>query len=123
MEKYKILNEKETEDYIREIQKSGSILGLESIRELMRALNDVQDELKVIHVAGTNGKGSVCAMLESVLIEAGLKVGKYTSPAVFLPEERYRINGENIGKKEFAEVISQVKAACCLLYTSDAADE
>lgn len=62
MEKYQILNEKETEDYIMEIQKSGSILGLESIRELMRELKDVQDELQVIHVAGTNGKGSVCAM-------------------------------------------------------------
>lgn len=112
MEKYQILNEKETEDYIMEIQKSGSILGLESIRELMRELGDIQDELQVIHVAGTNGKGSVCAMLESVLKEAGFRVGKYTSPAVFLPEERYRVNGENISKKGFAAVISQVKAAC-----------
>lgn len=112
MEKYKILNEKETEDYIREIQKSGSILGLESIRELMRELEEVQNELSVIHVAGTNGKGSVCAMLESVLTEAGYRVGKYTSPAVFQPEECYRITGKNISKQEFAEVISQVKAAC-----------
>lgn len=112
MEKYQILSEKETKDYIMEIQKSGSILGLESIRELMRELKDVQDELRVIHVAGTNGKGSVCAMLESVLIEAGFRVGKYTSPAVFWPEERYRVNGKNISKKEFSEVISQVKAAC-----------
>ena len=112
MEKYKILSEKEIQDYIMEIQKSGSILGLESIRELMRELNDVQNEQQVIHVAGTNGKGSVCAMLESVLLEAGVRVGKYTSPAVFQPEERYRVNGENIRKEEFAEVISQVKAAC-----------
>lgn len=112
MEKYKILNEKETEDYIREIQKSGSILGLESIRELMRELEEVQNELSVIHVAGTNGKGSVCAMLESVLTEAGYQVGKYTSPAVFQPEECYRINEKNISKQEFAEVISRVKAAC-----------
>lgn len=112
MEKYKILSEKETEDYIREIQKFGSILGLESIRELMKELEEVQDELSVIHVAGTNGKGSVCAMLEAVLTEAGYRVGKYTSPAVFQPEECYRINGKNIGKPEFAEVISRVKAAC-----------
>lgn len=112
MKKYKILSEKEIQDYIMEIQKSGSILGLESIRELMRELNDVQNEQQVIHVAGTNGKGSVCAMLESVLLEAGVRVGKYTSPAVFQPEERYRVNGENIRKEEFSEVISQVKAAC-----------
>lgn len=112
MEKYKILNEKETEDYIRKIQKSGSILGLESIRELMGELEEVQNELSVIHVAGTNGKGSVCAMLESVLTEAGYQVGKYTSPAVFQPEECYRINRKNINRQEFVEVISRVKAAC-----------
>lgn len=112
MEKYKILDEKETEDYIREIQKSGSILGLESIRGLMGELEEVQNELSVIHVAGTNGKGSVCAMLESVLTEAGYRVGKYTSPAVFQPEECYRINRKNISRQEFAEVISRVKAAC-----------
>ncbi len=112
MEKYQILSEKETEDYIMEIQKSGSILGLENIRELMSELGDIQEELHVIHVAGTNGKGSVCAMLEAVLMEAGIRVGKYTSPAVFRSEECYRVNGESIRKKEFTEVISQVKAAC-----------
>ncbi len=112
MEKYKMLSKKEADDYIREIDKKGSILGLESIRELMKELEDVQDALKIIHVAGTNGKGSACAMLESVLIEAGYRVGKYTSPAVFTEAERYRVNGENITEEEFAKSISQVKAAC-----------
>lgn len=112
MEKYKILDKLEMEDYMRDIQKSGSILGLESIRELMKELEDIQDQLPIIHVAGTNGKGSVSAMLESILIKAGYRVGKYTSPAVFCPEERYRINGSNISEAEFADVISQVKAAC-----------
>lgn len=112
MEKYKILSKKELNNYIREIEKTGSILGLDSISELMKELSNVQNELSVIHVAGTNGKGSVCAMLESVLMEAGYRVGKYTSPAVFEDAERYRVNGRNINEEEFIEVISQVKAAC-----------
>lgn len=112
MEKYKILDKEEVNNYIKEIEKTGSILGLESIRELMKELSDVQDELSVIHVAGTNGKGSVCAMLESVLMEAGYRVGKYTSPAVFENAERYRVNGQNICEEEYIDIISQVKAAC-----------
>lgn len=105
------MNEMEVKTYLKEIQKSGSILGLESIRELMRELSDVQDKLNFIHVAGTNGKGSVCAMLEAIFLEAGYKVGKYTSPAVFVPEERYRINGRNIAEHEFLDLISEVKQA------------
>lgn len=112
MEKYKMLDKKEAEDYIKEIQKSGSILGLESIRELMKELGDVQNQLSIVHIAGTNGKGSVSALLESVMRKAGYRVGKYTSPAVFCPEERYRVDGRNISGTEFTEVISQVKAAC-----------
>lgn len=112
METNKRLSKKEVRDYLAEIQKTGSILGLESIERLMKELSDVQDRMNIIHVAGTNGKGSVCAMLESVLLEAGYRVGKYTSPAVFQPEERYQVNGKNIREEEFAEVISQVKEAC-----------
>lgn len=112
MEKHKILSKKEVENYMMEIQKSGSILGLESIKELMKELSDIQNQLNIIHVAGTNGKGSVCAMLESILLEAGYRVGKYTSPAVFEYSERYRVDGKNMREEEFTDVISQVKEAC-----------
>lgn len=112
MEKYRILSKTEAENYIREVGRAGSVLGLESIRELMKELSDVQDKLSVIHVAGTNGKGSVCAMLESVLSEAGYRVGKYTSPAVFEETERYRVDRQNISEEEFLQVFSEVKAAC-----------
>ena len=106
-----MLNEREAEAYLREIQRSGSVLGLESIGALMEELSDVQNQLNIIHVAGTNGKGSVCAMLEAILIEAGYRVGKYTSPGVFVPEERYRINGRNIAREDFTELICQIKEA------------
>ena len=58
-------------------------LGLDTIKELLRRLGNPQFALKVVHVAGTNGKGSTIGMLSATLIRAGYKVGKYTSPAVF----------------------------------------
>lgn len=66
--------------FVEETKKYGSILGLDSIRALMKELGDVQEDLSTIHIAGTNGKGSVGAMLQAVLEEAGLKVGRYSSP-------------------------------------------
>ncbi len=104
--------EKEALEYLERIQKSGSILGLDSIRRLMEALGNIQDKLKIIHVAGTNGKGSVCAMLSSILIEAGYRVGTYTSPAVFDKMEQYQINGTPISKQDFLTLIFDVKNAC-----------
>ncbi len=104
--------EKEALEYLERIQKSGSILGLDSIRRLMEALGNIQDKLKIIHVAGTNGKGSVCAMLSSILIEAGYRVGTYTSPAVFDKMEQYQINGAPISKQDFLTLIFDVKNAC-----------
>lgn len=88
------------------------MLGLDSIRALMDKLSNVQDELSVIHVAGTNGKGSTCAMLASILQEAGLRVGRYSSPAVFSYEEIYQINGEPISHESYAGCMAQVKNAC-----------
>lgn len=112
MDKHNILSKNELRAYIETIKKAGSILGLDSITALMHELSDIQDQLSIIHVAGTNGKGSVCAMLESVLLNAGYRVGKYTSPAVFEEAERYRVNGKNISEKDYAEVFSLVKEAC-----------
>lgn len=104
--------EAEAQAYLEEIGKNGSILGLESIQGLMGELGNVHRKLKLIHVAGTNGKGSVCAMVSSILQEAGFRVGMYTSPAVFERTEQYQVNGAYISHKDFAEVILKVKAAC-----------
>lgn len=102
----------EARDYIAGVSKTGSILGLTSIQNLMKELNDVQDKLSVIHIAGTNGKGSVGTYLEEVLIEAGKKVGRYTSPAVFSPLEVWRINRENITEQDYAVYLTRVRDAC-----------
>ena len=77
------MNYEESRAYIRAAElKKGIVLGLENMREMMRRLGDPQDELKYVHVAGTNGKGSVIAYLYSALSGAGYRVGRYISPAV-----------------------------------------
>lgn len=95
-------------NYIHSISWLGSRPGLERISELCRALGDVQDSLRVIHVAGTNGKGSFCAMLSRVLMSAGYSVGLFTSPYVKCFNERIQLNGEMISDDDLARVTSRV---------------
>lgn len=83
-------------------------LGLERITAVLERLGNPQDSLKCIHVAGTNGKGSVCAIIAEVLKNAGMKVGLYTSPHIFEYTERIQINSEQISKKDFADYIEQI---------------
>ena len=83
--------------------------GLDRIRELCSGLGDPQNELKFIHVGGTNGKGSVCSMLNSVFMAAGYKVGLYTSPYIIEFNERMRVNGQNISNDALARLTEKVK--------------
>lgn len=83
-------------------------LGLERISKVLEKLGNPQDKLKCIHVAGTNGKGSVCAIIASVLQNAGMKVGLYTSPHIFEYTERIKINGVDISKDDFAKYVEAV---------------
>ena len=85
--------------------------GLGRIRELLRRLGDPQKDLKFIHVAGTNGKGSVCACLASVLESAGYRVGLNTSPHLERFHERIRVNGEEISDADLGTVLEQVRPA------------
>ncbi len=85
-------------------------LGLERTRTLLAALGDPQKKLKFVHVAGSNGKGSTCAMLDSVLRCAGYRVGLYTSPHIQDFCERLRVNGANIPGSVLAEITERVKA-------------
>lgn len=87
-------------EFLEKSKASGSILGLTQMNKLCKVLGQPQNLIPAIHVAGTNGKGSVCAMLEAGLIATGYRVGKYTSPAVFFPEEIISVNGHPIKKKE-----------------------
>lgn len=103
------MNYDETLKYIHGTYKFGSKLGLENITYLLDLMGNPNEKLKIIHVAGTNGKGSTSSFIASVLKAAGYKVGLYTSPYLEEFTERIRVNGENIPKKDLGEVTSFVK--------------
>jgi len=95
--------------YIHTYQWEKHAPGLERMRCLLCALGDPQKKLKFIHVAGTNGKGSTCAMLASVLREAGYRVGLNTSPYIMTFHERIRVNGEMISDESLADLTERVR--------------
>jgi len=98
-------------DYIHSTLKFGSVLGLDNIRELMGRLGNPQKRLKIIHIGGTNGKGSTCAFVTQMLMNAGFSVGMYTSPFLHEFNERIQINRENISDADLASVTARVKSA------------
>jgi dihydrofolate synthase/folylpolyglutamate synthase len=95
--------------YLASLEKFGINLGLDRISILLDRLDDPQRRLKVIHVAGTNGKGSTCAMIASILKEAGFKVGLYTSPHLFKYNERIKVNGQDISDQDFNDGLQLVE--------------
>lgn len=95
--------------YINEPRWQESRLGLDRIRELLDRMGRPQDKLKFVHVAGTNGKGSTCAFLASILQAAGYRTGLFTSPFIEMFEERIRVDGANITTDELSEVTLAVR--------------
>ena len=85
----------------------GSRPGLDRMRELLRRLDNPQDKLRYIHVAGTNGKGSVCAILSSILREAGYRTGLFISPYITDFRERIQINNEMVPKETLTAAVEQ----------------
>ncbi len=103
------MNYTESIEYIHSVSWKGSRPGLERIRELCEMLGNPQDDLRFIHVAGTNGKGSFCAVLERILREAGYTAGMFTSPYIENFEERMQVSGKPITPEELAEITSYVR--------------
>ena len=103
------MNYKEALEYIHKINWCFCNPGLERIEKLCSKLDNPQKKLKFIHVAGTNGKGSFCAMLSSVLCEAGYKTGLFTSPYIKVFNERMAINGDMISDEELAYLTELVR--------------
>lgn len=96
---------------IEELKKRGSVLGLDAIEGLLEELGHPEDNLKIVHIAGTNGKGSIFAYLSSILIAAGFKVGRYISPTISCYEERFQINGKYITKDKLVRLYNIVEEA------------
>lgn len=98
--------------FIRETHDKEITLGLGRVEELLGHLGEPQNDLKFIHVAGTNGKGSVCAMTAQILKEAGLRVGLFTSPVIIDYRELFKVNGEMISQEDFICIANQIEQAC-----------
>lgn len=96
-------------EYLFSLQQFGAIMGLERARELARQLGNPHERLQFIHVAGTNGKGSTCAMLEGIYRQAGRKVGLYTSPHLISFAERIQVNRQLIPEPDVARLTSKIK--------------
>ena len=92
------MNYKEARVYLEQVSRYGSVLGLDNMRELLGRLGNPQNDLKFIHISGTNGKGSVLAYLSTILSDAGYRTGRYLSPTLFSYREKIQVDGEKINK-------------------------
>ena len=102
---------KEAINYLESLAGFGIRPGLQRITKLLEILDNPQNKYKTIHVTGTNGKGSVCAMLSEILKTANIKTGLFTSPHLVSYCERIKINGEDITEKDFATLVQSIKEA------------
>ena len=105
-----IFNYKEAVKYIDEIPKFTKKNSLEHTRVFLNKLEINQNKMKIIHIAGTNGKGSVCAMVSNILVKAGKRTGLFTSPHLVKVNERVRIDNVLISDEEFLKAFSKVKS-------------
>lgn len=105
------MNYSEALSYMTEKSKLGSRPGLGSVTELLNRLGNPQLCAPVLHIAGTNGKGSIMAYVERILIEAGFMVGRYISPTIFDYRERFQINGVYISEEETSDILTLVRDA------------
>src|SRR6202035_2644007 len=97
--------------FLYDLRLFGMKLGVEATRRLAAAVSNPHLRLRFIHVAGTNGKGSTCAMLESIYRTAGLRVGLFTSPHLVSFAERIQVNRQLISHEDVARLTGEIRAA------------
>ena len=103
------MNVTEAIAYIESVSWKGSIPGLERVVELLRRMGNPERQLKYVHIAGTNGKGSTAAMTASILRKAGYRTGLYTSPHIYRFHERIRVDGVDISDEDLAQITDYVR--------------
>ena len=103
------MNYQESIAYLDSLGQFGIRLGMDRIQQLLFVLGHPENQIKTVHVAGTNGKGSVTSMISSIFLEAGLRVGKFTSPHLVRYNERIQINEKDISDEDFAKVLTTVR--------------
>ena len=103
------MNVNEAIEYIHSVFWKGSVYGLNRIRTLLEKMGNPQNDLKYVHIAGTNGKGSTAAMTASILRKAGYRTGLYTSPYIYRFHERMQVDGEQISDEDIVSITEYVK--------------
>ncbi len=106
------MNYKQTMEYLEGLSSYGIVPGLTNMENLCGKLGNPQDKLQIIHIAGTNGKGSVLAYLSTILQCGGYKCGRYISPVIFEYREKIQINQKPISKNKLITYVEKVRAAC-----------
>ncbi|MFH1770160.1 MAG: folylpolyglutamate synthase/dihydrofolate synthase family protein [archaeon] len=99
-------------EYVYSLERKGIKLGLDVMKSLLKALGNPEKDLKIIHIAGTNGKGSTAAMIESILRVEGYSTGLYTSPHLVMFNERIKHNNKDITTEELAFLVEKIKKVC-----------
>ena len=111
IQKEETMTYEEARAFIDDTSKYGYILGLDTVTELLSRLGNPQDDLKFVHIAGTNGKGSILAYVSTILKEAGYKVGRYISPTIFEYRERIQVNEAYIPEEAVARLAERIYQA------------
>lgn len=101
----------EARDYLNHASKKGIIMGLTVMEELMKRLHNPEQDLPIIHIAGTNGKGSILAYLEQIFINAGYHTARYVSPALGAYENRFLLDGKGLDRGKIPKIVEIVKQA------------
>ena len=103
------MNYKECLRYLEDLQNLGIKFGLDNVRTILNSLNNPHQKYPSVLVAGTNGKGSVCAMLSHILSLHGLRTGLFTSPHLVRVEERIKIGNKSVSSKDFCRELTRLK--------------
>ena len=105
------MNYREAMEYVEELQQYGTVMGLTTMQELCARLNNPQEQLKFVHIAGTNGKGSVLAYISTVLQTAGYRVGRFISPVIKDFREQFQVDGRMITQSGLCKYLEAVRQA------------
>ena len=111
------MNYLEAQNYIEEKSRLGIVPGLTQVKELLRRLGNPQDACRTLHIAGTNGKGSIFAFVQESLLAAGYHVGRYISPTILTYLERYQLDRRYMTEDEFAALLTEVAAVIETMYS------
>ncbi len=106
------MDRNEADRYLEMCSRRGFVLGLDNMEQVLEALNRPDHQYNIIHVAGTNGKGSTCTMTQNILTENGYKTGLYTSPQLYKINDRIHIDHEEISDEDYLEVFNDIVEIC-----------